>query len=262
VRTNAWDDRTVLGKAFSILDAFSPGDRWLRLADITERTGYPKATVHRLTTQLVEWGALQKIDNWLRLGSHLFEVGYMVPHFRVLREAAGPLLVDLHAQTKLTVKLAVLETAQWSTDVLFLDRLGGSSLQLEPAPVGGRGSAHSTALGKVMLAHSSDEVVDRVLGGQLAPATEHTIIEASLLRRHLDGVREAGVAFDLEETRPGVACVAAAVFPPCQQLAAVSVTASSRVNLQRFTSIVRDTAATLTRALRRARPPVPIAPPA
>src|SRR5262249_49514978 len=112
VRTNAWDDRTGLGKAFSILDAFSPGDRWLRLADITERTGYPKATVHRLTAQLVEWGALQKIDNWLRLGSHLFEVGYMVPHFRLLRESAGPLLVDLHAQTKLTVKLGVLETTE------------------------------------------------------------------------------------------------------------------------------------------------------
>jgi DNA-binding IclR family transcriptional regulator len=261
VRTNAWDDRTVLGKAFSILDAFIPGDRWLRLADITERTGYPKATVHRLTTQLVEWGALQKIDNWLRLGSHLFEVGYMVPHFRLLRESAGPLLVDLHSQTKLTVKLAVLETTEWSTDVLFLDRLGGSVIPLEPVPVGGRGAAYSTALGKAMLAHSPDEVVDRLLGGGLAPATEHTITEPESLRRQLDGIRDAGVAYDLEETRPGVVCVAAAVFPPCQQLAAVSVTAPSRVNVQRFASAVRDTAGMLTRALRRARPPAPFAPP-
>jgi len=261
VRTNAWDDRTVLGKAFSILDAFSPGDRWLRLADITERTGYPKATVHRLTTQLVEWGALQKIDNWLRLGSHLFEVGYMVPHFRLLRESAGPLLVDLHAQTRLTVKLGVLETTEWSTDVMFLDRLGGSDVPIEPAPIGGRGSAFSTAMGKVMLAHSPDEVVDRVLGARLDPATEHTITEPAVLRRQLERIREAGVAYDLEETRPGVVCVAAAVFPPCQQLAAVSATAPSRVNVQRFAGAVRDTAGQLTRALRRARPPAAVAPP-
>src|SRR5262249_6027176 len=154
---------------------FSPGDRWLRLADITERTGYPKATVHRLTAQLVEWGALQKIDNWLRLGSHLFEVGYMVPHFRLLRESAGPLLVDLHAQTKLTVKLGVLETTEWSTDVMFLDRLGGSTMPIEQAPIGGHGSAHSTAMGKVMLAHSPAEVVDRVLGAPMPAATDYTI---------------------------------------------------------------------------------------
>ena len=169
--------------------------------------------------------------------------------------------MDLHSQTKLTVKLAVLETTEWSTDVLFLDRLGGPSSPLEPAHVGGRGSASTTALGKVMLANSADEVVDRVLAGGLGPATEHAITEPDHLRLQLGRIREAGVAYDLEETRPGVACVAAAVFPPCQQLAAVSVTGPSRVNLQRFATVVRDAAATLTRALRRARPPAAVAPP-
>jgi IclR family acetate operon transcriptional repressor len=251
VRTNTWDDRSVLGKAFTILDAFRPGDRWLRLADITERTGYPKATVHRLTNQLVKWGALQKIDNWLRLGPHLFEVGYMVPHFRLLRDAAGPLLSELHTATKLTVNLAVLETREEDIHVLYLDRLTGYAEPIVSPPVGGRGRTYTTALGKAMLAHSGDAVLDRVVVSGLEPRTTNTITERKRLRRELQNIRDAAVAYDHEETRAGVVCVAAPVFPPCPQLAAISLTAPRSVNLERMASTIRETAGMLTRTLHR-----------
>jgi len=85
---------------------------------------------------------------------------------------------------------------------------------------------HCSALGKVLLAHQSDEQVRAVVGRTGMPArTAATITDVELLLRELEGVRARGFAIDDEEDSKGVFCVAAPLFDgrgTC--VAAISIT--------------------------------------
>lgn len=52
--------RTVTSRVLAILDAFQPDTTTLNLTQISQRTGLPASTAHRLLVELTEWGALQR----------------------------------------------------------------------------------------------------------------------------------------------------------------------------------------------------------
>ena len=56
--------RTVTGRATTILDAFSRGRPVMGLQEISRLTGLPVSTTHRLVTELAEWGALARNDEY------------------------------------------------------------------------------------------------------------------------------------------------------------------------------------------------------
>lgn len=53
-----------------------------------------------------------------------------------------------------------------------------------------------------------EEFLEEVLKGQLAPVTEHTIVDAERLRAQLVEIRVQGYALSLQERNPGVSTVA------------------------------------------------------
>src|SRR3954467_8156442 len=55
------DDRSVLGRALTVLETFSAEQREQTLGSIRQRAGLPSATTHRLVAELVEWGALDRV---------------------------------------------------------------------------------------------------------------------------------------------------------------------------------------------------------
>jgi len=72
---------------------------------------------------------------------------------------------------------------------------------------------HTTASGKVLLAHWSDAELDRFLQKRrLLRRTCFSIVSADALARDLDAVRVRGFAIDNEENSTGMRCVAAPVF--------------------------------------------------
>jgi len=89
------------------------------------------------------------------------------------------------------------------------------------------------------------------LAGDLPRVSAHTIVDPELLRRELARVRETGIAFDVEESQPGLFCVAAPVFSTHGRVAgAISVTGATGVSqAQRFGPAVRTTAMALSRNL-------------
>jgi DNA-binding IclR family transcriptional regulator len=56
--------RTVTGRAMTILNAFSQGRSVMGLQEISRLTGLPVSTTHRLVTELVHWGALDRNDEY------------------------------------------------------------------------------------------------------------------------------------------------------------------------------------------------------
>lgn len=70
-----------------------------------------------------------------------------------------------------------------------------------------------SAMGKAMLAHMSEEDIECYLEQtELKKITDNTITEKDRLRAELQLVREEGVAYDREESIPGLICIASPVF--------------------------------------------------
>src|SRR6185437_10481707 len=124
-----------------------------------------------------------------------------------LRRLALASMSDLRSATRQTVHLAVLD----GTDVVYVTKLRSRTAPQLGSRVGGRLPAYATAVGKALLAFAGDEAVDRVVEAGLRPLGPGTITGAGRLREELAAIRETGIAYEAEESGPGVACAAAPV---------------------------------------------------
>ncbi|MER6330455.1 IclR family transcriptional regulator [Streptomyces sp. NPDC014983] len=246
------DRDTVLGKALMILRAFGPADSVLPLAELVRRTGLAKGSVHRVAADLVRHRLLDKGEHGYRLSGGLFELGLRASAERTLVELAMPFLQDLYERTHETVHLGVRE----GREVVYLAKIGGHRQARAPSRTGGRMPVHCTAIGKVLLAHAAREERAAVLTGPLERRTPRTVVAPGMLRRQLSRVLESGVAFEREESTPGLLCVAAPVLGGDGQtvVAAVSVTGPvGRFRPESHATAVRAAAAALGSTLARRR---------
>jgi len=240
-------DETYLHRVVAVLGAFRGEENAVSPAELARRVGLPKSTVHRIVASLVAEGLLERHAAQVRLGVRLFEIGQRVPRQRVLRDAARPYLHDLSEATRQTVHLAILEGSQ----VVYVDILVAAGAPPLPSRVGGRLPAHATGVGKAMLAFSPPEVTQAVLDGGLARVSERSTVAPGLLVRELAGIRQSGVAYDHEESGPGIVCAASPVLGAGGEvLGALSASGwSTRMRLDQVSPAVRTAALALSRTL-------------
>ncbi|TIC84973.1 IclR family transcriptional regulator [Nocardioides sp. GY 10113] len=243
---------TVLGKAVAILRAFGTDDRVLPLAELVRRTGLPKGTAHRVAGDLVHHRLLEKTEHGYRLAGGLFELGMRAATERTLLEVAMPFLQDLYERTHETVHLGVRE----GTEVVYVAKIGGHRQARSPSRTGGRMPMHCTAIGKALLAHAEPEVRRAVLDGELTRRTPYTVVAPGLLEQQLERTLETGLAYEREESTPGLLCVASPVLEPDghRAVAAISVTGPvGRFRPEQHETAVRAAAAALASTLARRR---------
>jgi DNA-binding IclR family transcriptional regulator len=237
----------VIGKVAAILDAFTAEDRGVGFAELQRRTGLAKATLHRLTGELVTARLLDRVDGRFHLGGHLFELGLRASLERGLVEVATPYLEDLYERTHESVHLGLRE----GTEVVYLLKIGGHRPAQAPSRMGGRMPLHATAIGKALLAYTPPDIRSAVLGGPLERLAPRTVTAPGLLAGQLDQVVASGVAYEFEESAVGIACVAAPIVSGLV-VAAVSVAGPvNRFQPRRHADAVRAAAAGIAAALAR-----------
>lgn len=188
-----------------ILDAFDGTIPVRTLLDVAERTGLPRSSVHRIIDQMVRLRWLAHAPGGYRLGTRALELGGLAVEHNEIREAVSPLLQEVCQRTGMVGHLGVLD----GPEVLYLDKAAGRSGDAIPTRLGGRMPAHSTAIGKALLATLEPSVVELAFRERLPRLTARTIGRRAELHRELDRVREhQGVAVDREESVAGVVCVA------------------------------------------------------
>ncbi|WP_420749788.1 IclR family transcriptional regulator [Rhodococcus sp. O3] len=202
------DSSTSVAKALALLSSFTPNRPRMGVSEIARRARLPKSTAHRLLTVLVEWEMVHKHGTEYSPGPRLSELSVLAerPDTQDLRRVALPHLLDLYEMTHETVNLCVLA----GQDALYVDKIHGHNSVDSPACVGGRIPATNTAVGKALLAFSSNDVLARV-ADNLRPATSFSIATPLQLARDLDAVRQFGIAYDRQETKSGLTCVAAPI---------------------------------------------------
>ncbi len=229
-----------------ILDAFDGRSTRLTLEDVARRTHLPRSTAHRILDQLVRLSWLDHTPFGYRLGQRALGLGGRDGGFEEIRVAAAPLLHELQVKTGMVVHLAVLDGA----DVYYLDKVGGRFAAAVPSRVGGRAPAHSTALGKAMLAWLEPEQVDMQIGCAIGRLTSRTIGDLGTLHQELNRIRQRrGLAFERGECFAEIACVAAAIRGPEGPLASISLVGDARTPLEKVAPLVVDSARQVSLAL-------------
>ncbi|MFN2540088.1 MAG: IclR family transcriptional regulator [Mycobacteriales bacterium] len=220
-----------------IIDLFETPFHRLPLEDVARRSGLPRSTAHRILDQLIALDWLDHNRDGYGLGRRATRLVGGGHDHTALRAAAAPLLHALSMRTDLVVHLAVLD----HQDVLYLDKVGGPGAAAIGSRVGGLAPAHSTALGKAMLAWLEPEQVDALFPGPLRRLTDRTVTDVIDLHGQLALVRRRhGLAFERGETAPGVDCVAVAIRDCTGPLAAISVVGPSGAPLERLAPLVMD----------------------
>lgn len=200
-----------LHKVLDIIEAVAKsGSSGIR--ELSELTGYPPPTVHRITSTLIERNYLRQdpVTKRLSLSVRFLELGTGVQQQFSLTAIARPHLEQLMAQCKEAVNLAV----QDGDDVAYLDHVRNrfSMLQLFTKP-GARVPLYCTGVGKMFLSHWPRAEVEAYLDRTaLVPHTPRTIVDRRRLMEELDQIRASGYSVDDEEMERGVRCVAALVM--------------------------------------------------
>lgn len=198
----------MISRVAQILDAYQHDERSMTVSELGRRTGIPKASTSRITTEMVGHGLLERDGDQLRLGIRLFELGQQASRPTDLRKLAFPHMTELMRATGQTVHLAVLD----GPDVVYIQILRSRTTPPLPSRVGGRLPAYATGVGKALLAYAPSALIDEICSAPLPALGPRTITDPAQLRRELETVRANRLAFEREESAANVGCAAAPIL--------------------------------------------------
>lgn len=209
-------------RAFKIMDQIGLESQGLSLAELIERTGFPKTTIFMLLTVLEKIGALRQIEGKFFLGGHLATLGGQALQRLDLRRVAEPVMRILSERTGFTVHLGVLERCQ----VIFVGKIEHEGFIRFSSYVGLAQPFHVSSLGKAIAAFLPTNRVESMLQCPLDRRTRYTITDPNALQHALAVIRDQGYAVEDEEDQEGVRCLGAPIFDHNGDVVgAVSITA-------------------------------------
>ncbi len=205
-------------RTFELLELMADRGGEVALSELADSSGLPLPTIHRIMRTLVSAGyARQQPSRRYSLGPRLIRLGEIAS--RALGSWARPYLAELTEVTGETSNMAVLEGDQ----VVYVAQVPSQHSMRMFTEVGRRVDAHSTAVGKVIMADMPEDTVAQVLNrAGMRPQTEHTITTVDQMQKELARIRELGYAVDDGEQELGVRCFAVTV-PGAPAGAAISI---------------------------------------
>lgn len=195
-----------LGRAFAILEEIARAREGIGLAELSKRVGLHNSTTFHLVKTMVGLGYVRQLkDKRYRVGRPLFALAASALDDVEMVSLATPILEDLSRETGEASHFGV----RMGDQVIVTARTSGAGAFQLTDRVGVVRPAHCTALGKVILAGLSEDQLSQFLArAELKPSTSKSITDIERLRRDIDEVRRAGMAFDDGEFDAEVRCVA------------------------------------------------------
>lgn len=240
----------MTSRALEVLGSFDAQHARQSLSQISRRTGMPVATCYRLLRDLAAWGAVSRGEEGsYTVGPRIAQLGLLAPLERGLRQTAAPYMQDVLFATRQIVNLFILD----GTEALLLDRIAGTRVGAPIARPGDRLPLHTSAGGKVLLAHGPADLVDAA-AARLAPETHQSIADRPRLDAELERVRERGYATTEGEHSSGAYGLAVPVRGvEGEVIAALGIVNLARItDFQRIVPALQVASAAITRSLNRA----------
>lgn len=213
---------TVLDRGLDVLEALLAEAPSASLDSLAARVGMPKPTLHRILATLVRRGyAVQTLRGTYGPGAQVFTGAGWAHRAIDYSQISRPFLQQLRERTNDTVHFGL----RIGDEVIYTEKLEAHRPYRMVSRIGTRLSLHCTAIGKVILAYSSDSAT--LLETLSLPRhTSNTITDMTVLAEALHSIRLHGFAIDDEENEDGVRCVGAPVFDyRGEAIGAISVSA-------------------------------------
>lgn len=213
-----------LVKAIRVLECYTSEKPHLGVSEISEMTGYNKATVYNIASTLAALGYLNQDPETQKysLGLKFLHFSYIINSNITLSTAMEPYLQRIADITQETVFLGM----PYEDKVLYLDTKTPTG-QFQRTILGEKAPMYCTGLGKCFLAYMPQSKIPQ-LPDTFPAFTVNTITTKECLMKELEKVREKGYAVDNMEHEFGVSCVAVPLFGQTHEiLAAVSVSGPS-----------------------------------
>ncbi len=182
----------------------------LGFSEIAERLGLPKSSAHSLlhTMQARGYLAFDSGSRSYRLGVHIWELAQSFREIDDLRTLMQPLMDRVVERTGETVQLATLD----GVSAVYLGLSESPHPMKLTSRVGARLPAHTSAIGKTLLASlDSEEAKRRLERATLVGLTDHTISSVPELLEEFERIRRQGYGIDDEEFAIGLRCIAMAL---------------------------------------------------
>lgn len=214
---------SMVNRMTRVLDAFRTQPEKLGLDEVIRRTRLPRSTAHRILEQMTDLGWIDHSSSGYTLGPRALRLARLEGGHGQLRESTAPILQDLYVHTGLVVHLCTLS----GSEIVFLDKIGGSFAQGLPSDVGTRWWVTNSCIGKAILAALTPEEADAVLGGcpEFRAQDRRELQErTSTIHLELNRIRtQRGIAVERGEGMPNVGAVACAIATGDRLHGAVSV---------------------------------------
>jgi IclR family pca regulon transcriptional regulator len=199
-----------LVRGLQLLEEFTRERGSLSLPEIAERRGLNRTTAYRFIYTLRHLGyvELEPDTRRYRLGPKVLQLGFEFLHSQPLVTIAEPLLRELRDETGESAHLGVLD----GDSVVYLLRVPSEGVFSASVRVGARLPAHTTSMGRVLLAFLPPQRAQQALNTVgIAPRTSKAGQTHEALFARLEQVRQEGYIVSEQEYEIGVSSVAAPI---------------------------------------------------
>lgn len=241
-------------KAMVLLDCFWHDRRGFSLAELAQKTGWAKSTIHALLSSMLGNSLVEQDPETGRydLGYHAFELGCVVQERWDVRPVAAYYMRKITERTSESLYLGM----HCGNDVLLVENSESYNNVHISSPLGSRMPLYCSSQGKIFLAHMSRPALQAYLKStELKRYTPYTITDPDQLEKDLNMIRVQGYAVNNSELRTGTKSIAAPIFNPdgtCQYAIGVVTMAQGGMvgeHFQKLQDVVIQAAKDITQEL-------------
>ena len=238
-----------LARGLTVIRGFSQQRSRMSVAQLSLRTGIPRAAVRRVLYTLSALGYAGTDDGrTFTLRPQILALGHAYLSSTPLVMSAQPLLDQVSASVHESCSMAVLD----GDEILYVARSSSSRRIMSiDLGIGSRLPAYCTSMGRVLLAHlPPSELAAYLRRLKLVALTEKTQLAKDKLAAILEAVRNAGYAVVDQELEIGLRSISVPVADPSGRVAAavnvsaqagrISVAAMEKTFLPPLRAVARD----------------------
>ena len=199
------DGLQSLERGLRVILAFDSENPSMTIGTASDRTNLDRATARRALLTLLEMGFVKQEGRLFRLTPKVLRLA--APYFSSTQfiDLAQSLMRDFVEKFGISASVCVLD----ETEIVYVARVEARRLIRLDVGIGSRLPAHLTALGRVLLAASSNEQVEKILGSLSSQkAVASSPRTTTSLKKELHSVKKQGYACVDSELEGGLLAVA------------------------------------------------------
>lgn len=196
-------------RAITVMELLSR-QGWSGVTEVANELDIHKSTAYRLLATLRDRGLVEQDADTekYRLGFGMVLLASAVTADLDVVRHARPICERLSNETEETATITALE----DDEAVIIHQTISTSSTMNVDWSGWHSPLHTTAAGKVLLAHLPEEHLNRILEKPLKRFTEHTIVDPEILRQQLEEIRRSGYGYTTEELEIGLNAVGAPIY--------------------------------------------------